>query len=89
MYNDPEYFSEEEKMEIKKTVQTLIKTASSEENVFFRDTTTGLLEALEPSEFQKFLNEQLKDPEFKKEWDLLEHERIKAKEEIESQKKTK
>ena len=30
MYNDLEYFSEEDKREIEKTVQTLIKTASSE-----------------------------------------------------------
>lgn len=86
MYNNLEYFSREEKTEIEKTVQTLIKTASSEESTFFRDTTTGLLEALEPNEFQKFLNEQLEDSEFKKEWDLLEHDRIKTKEEIESQK---
>ena len=35
--------------------------------------------------FRETLNEQLKNPEFKKEWDLLEHERIKTKEEIESQ----
>jgi hypothetical protein len=41
---------------------------------------------LEPSEFQKFLEEQLNDPEFKKEWDLLEPERIKVRKEIESQK---
>ena len=87
MYNDSEYFFKENKREIERAVQTLVKTVSSEENTFFRDTTTGLLEALEPSEFQKFLEEQLKDPEFKREWDLLEPERIKIRKEIESQRK--
>ena len=30
MYNDPEYFSEEEKMEIDKVANAIIKTASHE-----------------------------------------------------------
>lgn len=45
MYNDPEYFSEEEKMEIDK-IANAIKTASSEESTFFNDTVTALLEAV-------------------------------------------
>lgn len=47
MYNDPEYFSEEERMEIDKIANAIIKTASSEENTFFNDTATALLEAVE------------------------------------------
>ena len=46
----------------------------------YRDTMIGLLQAVEiekgkdDSEFQKLLNEQLKDPEFKKEWDAIQPE---------------
>lgn len=37
------------------------------------------------SEFQKYLEEQLKDPEFKKEWDALQPEMEEARREIETQ----
>ena len=46
----------------------------------YRDTMIGLLQAVEiekgrdDSEFQKLLNEQFKDPEFKKEWDSFQPE---------------
>lgn len=46
----------------------------------YRDTMIGLLQAVEiekgkeNSEFQKLLNEQLKDPEFKKEWESFQPE---------------
>ena len=47
----------------------------------YRDTMIGLLQAVEiekgkeNSEFQKLLNEQLKDPEFKKEWESFQPEK--------------
>lgn len=46
----------------------------------YRDTMIGLLQAVEiekgkdNSEFQKLLKEQLKDPEFKKEWESFQPE---------------
>ena len=46
----------------------------------YRDTMIGLLQAVEiekgkeNSEFQKLLKEQLKDPEFKKEWEFFQPE---------------
>lgn len=46
----------------------------------YRDTMIGLLQAVEiekgkdNSEFQKLLNEQLKNPEFKKEWESFQPE---------------
>ena len=46
----------------------------------YRDTMIGLLQAVEiekgkeNSEFQKLLNEQLKDPEFKKKWESFQPE---------------
>lgn len=50
MYNDPEYFSEEEKREIEKAASEIIGAVSNEEqkedNTFFRDSLTGLLEAV-------------------------------------------
>ena len=50
MYNDSEYFSEEERREIEKEVSEVIKSVSNEkqkkDSKFFKDTLTGLLEAV-------------------------------------------
>ena len=57
---------------------------------FFKDTMKGLLEATEDidkTKFSVYLEEQLKDPEFKKEWDALQPEREAIRAEIEAQQK--
>ena len=50
MYNDPEYFSKEDKREIERTASEIIEAVSNgeqkEDNTFFKDTLTGLLEAV-------------------------------------------
>lgn len=56
----------------------------------YRDTMIGLLQAVEiekgkdNSEFQKLLNEQLKNPEFKKEWESSRPEMETIKTEIDA-----
>ena len=54
---------------------------------FYNDTMLGLMQAIaidkgNSSEFRKLLNERLKDPEFKKEWDAAQPEIEKIRREI-------
>lgn len=71
--------------EYKELGEMIARSKNDPSKRFFCDTATGLLEAVKISEFDQLLEEQLKDPEFKKEWDALQPEMEEARREIETQ----